>query len=155
MSNNTNYLLKKLKDKVKPGKKSAKKIIEILSSELTLVEEDSSFVSPSYLNITKSNIVNCMLNEEKQLDTESLEIIIYKVIENESSFKYFNEIKATGQDYIVIFYEKNLGYFDSNSDLLKRKIWIKQGIDFYDYENNTLKLINYLSILDRCEENCL
>ncbi|QUH19808.1 hypothetical protein [Alkaliphilus sp. B6464] len=121
---------------------------------MTLVEVDSSSVSQSYLNIIKCNMVNSLLNEEKQLDSESLEIVIYKVIEDEFSSSYFKEIKRTGQNEIIIFCEKNLEYFDSNSNLLKIKIWLMQGVDFYDYNNNTLKLIDYLSILDRCENDC-
>ncbi|ABW17987.1 hypothetical protein [Alkaliphilus oremlandii] len=147
-------LIETYKHKVVPGKKSVEEIIRLLSLKLTLAEMDSTSVSQSYLDIVKCNMVHSMLNEEKKLDKESLDIVIYKVIEDERSAIYYKDIKRTNQKEIIIFCERNLEFFESNSNSLIMKIWLIQGVDFYDYNNNTWKLINYLSLLYRYETDC-
>lgn len=149
MSDFTNYLINTYKHLVKPGRKEVSEILEELSSNLSFDKAKRIPITEYHLSSIISNLIQHLNCFGITVTKDQLNIEIYIVAHDSKSHEYYKEIMELSEELLFIICEKQYEYLDSNSNTLQRKLWMMQGVSLSDYEQNSLKLIEYLTILDR------
>lgn len=151
--NSRDPLITKYKHKIIPGEKNADELIEHLKKKVYIVEiPPTELVNPILESITY-NFVHCIRNKQLKLTAGELNLVAYKLIRNDKSTSYYqNDYVHVGEqedDIIFVVFETRTGSIYSNSDKLQLELFVEQGVSEYDYDNETLMLVSYLSYLDR------
>lgn len=91
--------------------------------------------------------------KESKLTTDDLNFVAYKIIKNPKSNSYYQYDYAhlfdfQEDNFIFVVFETKTGVIHSNSGKLLLELHIKQGVSQYDYDNETVLFIDYLSSLE-------
>lgn len=150
---NINYIEKlkyKYKAKLIDSKKTVEEIKIYIENKFEIKLNDK-LTKIKYSNLIKMTEFNC-LNSIKGVNlTESdLSFYIFEVIENEASSIYYMDLKNNNRlnQSVCIVLEMTTGYIESNSDILRKELYLYQGVNKYDIDNNTPDLITYLLFLE-------
>lgn len=153
MMDNRDPLLKKYKHKIIPGEKNVDELIKYLKNKVDIVEISTTELVKSILQFITYNVVHCIRNKQPKLSEDELNFVAYKLIRNDkgNSYYQYDYVHINGQedDLIFVVFETRTGSIYSNSNKLQLELFVEQGVSQYDYENETLVLISYLSYLDR------
>ena len=91
--------------------------------------------------------------KESNLTTDDLNFVTYKILKNPKSNSYYQynyaHLSVQGDDFIFVIFETRTGVIHCNSSKLMLELHIEQGISQFDYDNETILLIDYLSSLDQ------
>lgn len=148
--NNREKLLNKYKNIFIPNEKNPIEIISDLKKRLDLVDMDISTLGDFYLKQVIYNITNAPHFN----DTDVFNFTAYEIVKNEKSFSYWNHRYIPidiGDDRIFVLIEENTKYCNSNSIKLFFELTIDRGVNKSSENKDSLELINYLSILDKYE----
>lgn len=109
------------------------------------------FTKNKYFNLIKMTEFNC-LNSIKGVNLTESDLVfnIFEVVENEVSSIYYRDLNDNMRlnQSVCIVLEMTTGYIESNSDVLRRELYLYKGVSKYDIDNNTPDLITYLLILE-------
>lgn len=150
---NINYI-EKLKHKYKSKLIDSKKTIEEIklyiesNFKVKLNDELTKIKYSRLIRVTELNCLNSI--KGKNLTESNLSFNIFEIIENEISSKYYLDLKNNMRlnQSVCIVLDMTTGYIESNSELLRKELYLYQGINKYDIENNTPDLITYLLFLE-------
>ncbi|MDR1101431.1 MAG: hypothetical protein LBL34_03645 [Clostridiales bacterium] len=157
--NNGERLIKKYKHLVKPsGKKTPEEMADFLEDKLSAVPIDfSSFVDVTR-KVTMLHLNLYIKTKGMDLSFNDLEFMAYKIPNDKFGAEYYKypyksmEVEGHGDDLIYVILEKHLdNYINCNCGKLSLDLAIKRGVSDYDYENNTIGLLEYLSRLEAIE----
>lgn len=81
---------------------------------------------------------------------ENIKFYAYRVEDSTASKRYYQEMDDDEKIYVYI--EEISRYIESNSSGLFTELELYKGISQYDYDNNTDKLIEYLTHCKDWEE---
>lgn len=153
MMNNRDPLLKKYKHKIIPGEKNVDELIKYLKNKVNIVEISTTELVKPILQCITYNVVHCIRNEQLKLTADELNFVAHKLIRNDKSNSYYQydyvHIDEQEDDLIFVIFEMRTGNIYSNSNKLQLELFVEQGVSQYDYDNETLMLVSYLSYLDR------
>ncbi|MCL6479491.1 MAG: hypothetical protein K6T65_13985 [Peptococcaceae bacterium] len=151
--NSRDPLIVKYKHKIIPGEKNVDELIEYLKRKVDIVEISATELVNPILQFITYNVVHCIRNKQLKLTADELNFIAYKLIRNDKSTSYYqNDYVHVGEqedDIIFVVLETKTGSIYSNSNKLQLELFVEQGVSQYDYDNETLMLVSYLSYLDR------
>lgn len=154
MMDNRDPLLKKYKHKIIPGEKNVEELIDYLKHKVDIVEIATTELIKFILQHIIYNVVHCIRNQQLNLTAEELNFVAYKLIKNDKSnsyyqYDYVHIDDEQEDDLIFVVFEARTGSIYSNSNKLQLELFVEQGVSQYDYDNETLMLVSYLSYLDR------
>lgn len=179
-------LVNKYKESIEGCKKNIYEVINFLKQEVNVISfdlvenEDSRRFYKKHIEDVKIYTINSTRNyninfdctnlwdnyEEfarrtknigKRFDHEDLEIILFEVVKDSKSEKYYKkhekDIVIPKRNIIipmriVVIFEIKTEYIFSNNDFLYKELYLYRGIDEFDIENMTPLFINYLTFID-------
>lgn len=96
----------------------------------------------------RKNAASCIRNTDC-ITEQKMDFIAYQLVRNQKSEAYYQRRFSTGPGDIFFAYEQKTGYLYSNSGRLFLELNCARGVSEYDYEHNTVQLVEYLSCIDR------
>lgn len=149
---NKERLLQTYKSTVKPGLHSFPAFIQPFFSKYDFHPVDFESWDTRFQQSLRQNAVSCIRNM-KSITEEEMNFIAYQLVKNQKSETYYQRRFSTGIDYIFFAYEQKTGYLYSNSTKLFLELNCARGVSEYDYEHDTVQLIEYLSCIDQLKNN--
>lgn len=151
--NNIEFLLRTYKDKITPGQKSLEELVTYLKNKVDVEAVETEAISNLHMRFTGHNVVHCLLNEQLKLSADDLDFVVYKLVRNEKSDDYYSKFwvnisASLRNELIYIIFETKTGYVYSNCNTLYLELYLKRGVSQFDYDNETLLLISYLSAVE-------
>ena len=128
-------------------------IVRLLSCAL-IIELQIIFVK-NYLEYKDIEMKICRFNIMHSLDgenisSEDIKFHAYRVEDSTASKEYYQEMDD--EEKIYVYIDEASGYIESNCSGLFTELALYKGISQYDYDNNTDKLIEYLTHCKDWEE---
>lgn len=151
--NNQKRLIKKYKPQIVCGERNIAQIWEYLKERVDLSPMALEDIEPNERGLILKNISTSMVNEELKLSPEDFQLRISRIVKNEKSrpyyqCRYLQMWENPAEDCIFVLAEAQTGYIHSNSNKLQLELLVAQGISEYDYVNETMRFVAYLSYLD-------
>ncbi len=148
-----NYLRTRYKHLISPGEKSFNELKDLLKRKADVVEISVEELSESIQQHIIFNAVHSIRNEQLKLTAAELNLVAYKLINNDQSagyyqYRYAHLSNLQEDDIIYVVFETRTGYINSNSNKLLVELMVGQGISQYDYDNDTLMFRAYLNHFD-------
>lgn len=150
-------LIDKYKHLVKPGKKTIDELTEFLIKKASAIQIDFS----SLLDITRKGLIMGITPhiEERNLNlkVDDLNFLVFILPHNGQDSTYYQypyrptSIDGYGDDLICIILERNTDYISCNCSRLFLDVVLERGISEYDYDNDTIELLIYLSRIEELE----
>ncbi len=103
----------------------------------------------AYRKSVQFNLHNMMKRKGLSIPDSALEYSAYRLLDTEANREYNEMLTATHEKFVHVIFEEKTNYIDSNSAKLFTELDIVRGVSAYDYENNTLDLISYISRIDQ------
>ena len=129
-------LIKKYKNPSIIGEKSIEEVIDYLN------------ISDIEMKICRFNIMHSLDGEN--ISSEDIKFHAYRVEDSTASKEYYQEMDD--EEKIYVYIDEASGYIESNCSGLFTELALYKGISQYDYDNNTDKLIEYLTHCKDWEE---
>ena len=145
-------LIAEYKPKIIPKSKNIMELQKWLECNVAVERMSVTDFTPAFINHLYYNVVHSHRNEELQLSEEDFDFIAYRLCPVESNAEYAKALKATHEKYIYVVFETKTDFILSNSSKLFLELMIQCGVSQYDYDNNTLRLLEYVSCLNRYEK---
>lgn len=133
-------LIKKYKNPSIIGEKSIEEVITYLKQKF-VIKDITQNISDIEMKICRFNIMHSLDGEN--ILPENIKFHAYRVEDSTASKRYYQEMDDDEKIYVYI--EEVSGYIESNSSGLFTELELYKGISQYDYDNNTDKLIEYLT----------
>ena len=140
-------LIKKYKNPSIIGEKSIEEVIDYLKQKF-VIKDITQKISDIEIKRFKFNIVHSLDGEN--ISPENIKFYAYRVEDSTASKRYYQEMDDDEKIYVYI--EEISRYIESNSSGLFTELELYKGISQYDYDNNTDKLIEYLTHCKDWEE---
>lgn len=140
-------LIKKYKNPSIIGEKSIEEVIDYLKQKF-VIKDITQNISDIEMKICRFNIMHSLDGEN--ILPENIKFYAYRVEDSTASKRYYQEMDDDEKIYVYI--EKISRYIESNSSGLFTELELYKGISQYDYDNNTDKLIEYLTHCKDWEE---
>ena len=141
-------LIKKYKNPSIIGEKSIEEVIAYLKQKF-VIKDITQKISDIEIKRFKFNIVHSLDGEN--ISPENIKFHAYCVEDSTASKEYYQEMDDEEKIYVYIIDETS-GYIESNCSGLFTELALYKGISQYDYDNNTDKLIEYLTHCKDWEE---
>ncbi len=167
--NNKDVLIKKYKDLIRPVQKTTQEHINWLKMIADIEKIELSKFSRWDIDMFYKNTYYSLLNltpKTKELKSnfaednfsakyKSDEFIFhcYRLLRNEKNNVYYNNnyvhnFTDENVNYIYVIFEEKTGVFYCNSNKLALELIISKGVTKYDYDNDTILLIELLSSIE-------
>lgn len=140
-------LIKKYKNPSIIGEKSIEEVIAYLKQKF-VIKDITQKISDIEIKRFKFNIVHSLDGEN--ISPENIKFHAYRVEDSTASKKYYQEMDD--EEKIYVYIDEASGYIESNCSGLFTELALYKGISQYDYDNNTDKLIEYLTHCKDWEE---
>ena len=140
-------LIKKYKNPSTIGEKSIEEVIDYLKQKF-VIKDITQNISDIEMKICRFNIMHSLDGEN--ILPENIKFYAYRVEDSTASKRYYQEMDDDEKIYVYI--EEISRYIESNSSGLFTELELYKGISQYDYDNNTDKLIEYLTHCKDWEE---
>lgn len=140
-------LIKKYKNPSIIGEKSIEEVIAYLKQKF-VIKDITQKISDIEIKRFKFNIVHSLDGEN--ISPENIKFHAYRVEDSTASKKYYKEMDD--EEKIYVYIDEASGYIESNCSGLFTELALYKGISQYDYDNNTDKLIEYLTHCKDWEE---
>ena len=140
MSKHVKTLIKKYKNPSIIGEKSTKEMIAYLKQKF-IIKDITPNISDIQIKRFKFNVMHSLDGEN--ISPEDIKFHAYHVEHSTTSKKYYKEMDDDEKIYVYI--DEVSGCIESNSSGLFTELELYKGISQYDYDNNTDKLIAYLT----------
>ena len=140
-------LIKKYKNPSIIGEKSIEEVIAYLKQKF-VIKEITQKISDIEIKRFKFNIVHSLDGEN--ISPENIKFYAYRVEDSTASKEYYQEMDD--EEKIYVYIDETSGYIESNCSGLFTELALYKGISQYDYDNNTDKLIEYLTHCKDWEE---
>nr|WP_294698766.1 hypothetical protein [uncultured Anaerostipes sp.] len=140
-------LIKKYKNPSIIGEKSIEEVIDYLKQKF-VIKDITQNISDIEMKICRFNIMHSLDGEN--ILPENIKFYAYRVEDSTASKRYYQEMDDDEKIYVYI--EEISRYIESNSSGLFTELELYKGISQYDYDNNTDKLIEYLTHCKDWEE---
>lgn len=137
-------LIKKYKNPSIIGEKSIEEVIAYLKQKF-VIKDITQNISDIEIKICRFNIVHSLDGEN--ISPENIKFHVYSVEDSTASKEYYQEMDD--EEKIYVYIDETSGYIESNCSGLFTELALYKGISQYDYDNNTDKLIEYLT---HCED---
>jgi len=142
-------LLAHYKPTITPQYKSVEDMQKWLESHLDVEEISLTEFSDAFIEHLNYNSTNAITNSDLQLTAEDFLFVAYRIMHTEKNKEYNADLQKTNDNYIHVIFEKKTECFFTNNSKLFLELSIEQGISQYDYENDTIRLLHYVSCIDR------
>ena len=133
-------LIKKYKNPSIIGEKSIEEVIAYLKQKF-VIKDITQKISDIEIKRFKFNIVHSLDGEN--ISPENIKFYAYRVEDSTASKEYYQEMDD--EEKIYVYIDETSGYIESNCSGLFTELALYKGISQYDYDNNTDKLIEYLT----------
>lgn len=140
-------LVKKYKNPSIIGEKSIEEVIAYLKQKF-VIKDITQKISDIEIKRFKFNIVHSLDGEN--ISPENIKFYAYRVEDSTASKEYYQEMDD--EEKIYVYIDETSGYIESNCSGLFTELALYKGISQYDYDNNTDKLIEYLTHCKDWEE---
>ena len=140
-------LIKKYKNPSIIGEKSIEEVIAYLKQKF-VIKDITQKISDIEIKRFKFNIVHSLDGEN--ILPENIKFYAYRVEDSTASKEYYQEMDD--EEKIYVYIDETSGYIESNCSGLFTELALYKGISQYDYDNNTDKLIEYLTHCKDWEE---
>ena len=140
-------LIKKYKNPSIIGEKSIEEVIAYLKQKF-VIKDITQKISDIEIKRFKFNIVHSLDGEN--ISPENIKFYAYRVEDSTASKEYYQEMGD--EEKIYVYIDETSGYIESNCSGLFTELALYKGISQYDYDNNTDKLIEYLTHCKDWEE---
>lgn len=140
-------LIKKYKNPSIIGEKSIEEVIAYLKQKF-VIKDITQKISDIEIKRFKFNIVHSLDGEN--ISPENIKFHAYCVEDSTASKEYYQEMDD--EEKIYVYIDETSGYIESNCSGLFTELALYKGISQYDYDNNTDKLIEYLTHCKDWEE---
>ena len=140
-------LIKKYKNPSIIGEKSIEEVIAYLKQKF-VIKDSTQKISDIEIKRFKFNIVHSLDGEN--ISPENIKFYAYRVEDSTASKEYYQEMDD--EEKIYVYIDETSGYIESNCSGLFTELALYKGISQYDYDNNTDKLIEYLTHCKDWEE---
>ena len=140
-------LIKKYKNPSIIGEKSIEEVIAYLKQKF-VIKDITQKMSDIEIKRFKFNIVHSLDGEN--ISPENIKFYAYRVEDSTASKEYYQEMDD--EEKIYVYIDETSGYIESNCSGLFTELALYKGISQYDYDNNTDKLIEYLTHCKDWEE---
>ncbi len=140
-------LIKKYKNPSIIGEKSIEEVIAYLKQKF-VIKDITQKISDIEIKRFKFNIVHSLDGEN--ISPENIKFYAYHVEDSTASKEYYQEMDD--EEKIYVYIDETSGYIESNCSGLFTELALYKGISQYDYDNNTDKLIEYLTHCKDWEE---
>ena len=140
-------LIKKYKNPSIIGEKSIEEVIAYLKQKF-VIKDITQKISDIEIKRFKFNIVHSLDGEN--ISPENIKFYEYRVEDSTASKEYYQEMDD--EEKIYVYIDETSGYIESNCSGLFTELALYKGISQYDYDNNTDKLIEYLTHCKDWEE---
>lgn len=140
-------LIKKYKNPSIIGEKSIEEVIAYLKQKF-VIKDITQKISDIEIKRFKFNIVHSLDGEN--ISPENIKFYAYRVEDSTASKEYYQ--KMDDEEKIYVYIDETSGYIESNCSGLFTELALYKGISQYDYDNNTDKLIEYLTHCKDWEE---
>ena len=140
-------LIKKYKNPSIIGEKSIEEVIAYLKQKF-VIKDITQKISDIEIKRFKFNIVHSLDGEN--ISPENIKFYAYRVEDSTASKEYYQEMDD--EEKIYVYIDETSGYIESNCSRLFTELALYKGISQYDYDNNTDKLIEYLTHCKDWEE---
>lgn len=140
-------LIKKYKNPSIIGEKSIEEVIDYLKQKF-IIKDITQNISDIEMKICRFNIMHSLDGEN--ISSEDIKFHAYRVEDSTVSKEYYQEMDD--EEKIYVYIDKASGYIESNCSGLFTELALYKGISQYDYDNNTDKLIEYLTHCKDWEE---
>lgn len=140
-------LIKKYKNPSIIGEKSIEEVIAYLKQKF-VIKDITQKISDIEIKRFKFNIVHSLDGEN--ISPENIKFYAYRVEDSTASKEYYQEMDD--EEKIYVYIDETSGYIESNCSGLFTEFALYKGISQYDYDNNTDKLIEYLTHCKDWEE---
>ena len=140
-------LIKKYKNPSIIGEKSIEEVIAYLKQKF-VIKDITQKISDIEIKRFKFNIVHSLDGEN--ISPENIKFHAYRVEDSTESKEYYQEMDD--EEKIYVYIDETSGYIESNCSGLFTELALYKGISQYDYDNNTDKLIEYLTHCKDWEE---
>ena len=140
-------LIKKYKNPSIIGEKSIEEVIAYLKQKF-VIKDITQKISDIEIKRFKFNIVHSLDGEN--ISPENIKFYAYRVEDSTASKEYYQE--KDDEEKIYVYIDETSGYIESNCSGLFTELALYKGISQYDYDNNTDKLIEYLTHCKDWEE---
>ena len=140
-------LIKKYKNPSIIGEKSTEEMIAYLKEKF-IIKDITQNISDIQIKIFKFNVMHSL--DRENILPEDIKFYAYQVERSKSSKRYYKEMDDDEKIYVYI--DEASGCIESNSCRLFTELELYKGISQYDYDNNTDKLIEYLTNFKDWEE---
>ena len=140
-------LIKKYKNPSIIGEKSIEEVIAYLKQKF-VIKDITQKISDIEIKRFKFNIVHSLDGEN--ISPENIKFHAYHVEDSTASKEYYQEMDD--EEKIYVYIDETSGYIESNCSGLFTELALYKGISQYDYDNNTDKLIEYLTHCKDWEE---
>ena len=140
-------LIKKYKNPSIIGEKSIEEVIAYLKQKF-VIKDITQKISDIEIKRFKFNIVHSLDGEN--ISPENIKFFAYRVEDSTASKEYYQEMDD--EEKIYVYIDETSGYIESNCSGLFTELALYKGISQYDYDNNTDKLIEYLTHCKDWEE---
>lgn len=129
--------LEKYKNRLEPGAKSIEEIYAWLTDHFDLIELSKEQIYQDYRIRNDVFRQNCY----SLTGNNNFRIRAFQIKKNEKSHVYFED---EDEEELILWVEDNSLTFECSSNRLFRELVIEKGISQFDYEQNTLKLAEYI-----------
>lgn len=140
-------LIKKYKNPSIIGEKSIEEVIAYLKQKF-VIKDITQKISDIEIKRFKFNIVHSLDGEN--ISPENIKFHAYRVEDSTASKECYQEMDD--EEKIYVYIDETSGYIESNCSGLFTELALYKGISQYDYDNNTDKLIEYLTHCKDWEE---
>ena len=140
-------LIKKYKNPSIIGEKSIEEVIDYLKQKF-IIKDITQNISDIEMKICRFNIMHSLDGEN--ISSEDIKFHAYRVEDSMASKEYYQEMDD--EEKIYVYIDEATGYIESNCSGLFTELALYKGISQYDYDNNTDKLIEYLTHCKDWEE---
>ena len=147
MNKYVKILIKKYKNSSIIGEKSTEEVIAYLKEKF-IIKDITQVILDIEIKRFKFNIIHSLDGEN--ISSEDIKFHAYHVERSKASKRYYKEMDDDVKIYVYI--DEASGCIESNSCGLFTELELYKGISQYDYDNNTDKLIEYLTNLKDWEE---
>jgi hypothetical protein len=138
---------------VKPlGRKTVDEMIVFLEEEVSAIAIDFSQLSEGFQKGFHMGIDLYVESWQLNAKIKDLEFFAYLIPKNQKGSQYYQYpyepmiVEGYGDDLICVILVKPLeDYIFCNCNKLFLDLCVERGIGEYDYENDTMKLVEYLS----------
>ena len=113
-----------------------------------VIKDITQKISDIEIKRFKFNIVHSLDGEN--ISPENIKFYAYRVEDSTASKEYYQEMDD--EEKIYVYIDETSGYIESNCSGLFTELALYKGISQYDYDNNTDKLIEYLTHCKDWEE---